>query len=403
MASDEQRELVPDEKILSAIFPGADATLASCNILSNRFDTCTFSVHLDVAPLPNCPKDTLVRLETAAGRLASVASLQQVAHAQLPHLVPLVLDVGTTTTADGKAVEYSVTAYCVGTITLEDIWDTIGPPHQLELVDSVVRAVEKLQRLDLDSEDVRSRLDTPVSLDSRGSPSDCLQSVKNLIGGPNLGYSPGIKRFLGRFLQASSPNPPNCRLSDIDQGIMLESAFEDIGRVEFAHSDLDDLQNNIVFCHNDLEPRNILVRKISPSGDKSPRYELAAIIDWEMAGFYPFAYEYGVKDIVLGSSNLSFSWYSLFKERTSHLLPRADGHTTLIKALRIIDESNKRTMTGNVGIRVQAKWMEREKVEFSSDIRQGWVLKAGAEAPGPFTKDDQANLERVVLRELGLL
>lgn len=403
MASNEQRDLVPDEKILSTIFSGADATLASCNIFSNTFDTCTFSVHLDVAPLSNYAKDTLVRLEISAGRLASVAALQQLAHAQLPDLVPLVLDVGNTTTADGTPVEYSVMAYCMGTITLEDIWDTISPTNQLELVDSVVRAVEKLQRLDPNSGDVRSRLDTPNGSDNEGSPSGCPHSVKNLIGGPNLGYSPDIKQFLRRILQASSPNSPDCTLLETDRGIMLGLIFQDIGWVEFTHSDIDDLQNNVVFCHNDLEPRNILVRETSPSGDKSPRYELAAIIDWEMAGFYPFAYEYSVKDIVLGSSNLSFNWYSLFKERTSHLLPRVDGHTKLMKALRIIDESNKRTMTGNVGIRVQAKWMEREKVELSSDIREGWVLKAGAEAPGPFTKDDQANLEQVVLRELGLL
>ena len=123
----------------------------------------------------------------------------------------------------------------------------------------------------------------------------------------------------------------------------------------FTRSDLNDLLHHVVFCHNDLEPRNILVRETSSAEGKSPRYELAAVIDWEMAGFYPFAYEYGLKDTVLGSSNLSFSWYSLFKERTSHLLPRAEYHTKLIKALKMVDESKKRSMTRNVGIRVQAK------------------------------------------------
>lgn len=84
MASYEQRELIPDEMILSAIFSGApDVRLASCNILSNTFDTCTFSVHLDVAPLLNYPKDLLVLLETSGGRLATVASLQRLGHAQL--------------------------------------------------------------------------------------------------------------------------------------------------------------------------------------------------------------------------------------------------------------------------------------------------------------------------------
>ncbi|KAL8303403.1 hypothetical protein RB600_007041 [Gaeumannomyces tritici] len=387
----EQRDLVPDEKILSSIFSGAPGvTLTNCNIFSNTFDTCTFSIHLDVAPFSSYPKDFLVRLETSGSRLAVVASLQRLGYAQLPDLVPLVLDVGTTTTADGRQVEYSVSAYCTGTITLEDIWDRISPTHQLELVDSVVHAVENLQKLDRNSGDVRCRMSTPCRLDNDDS-----------IGGPHLGYFPDVKQFLGRILQASNPRPPNCTLSETDEGIMLVSAFEEIGRVGFTHADLDDLRYHAVFCHNDLEPRNILVRETSPTEDKSPRYELAAIIDWEMAGFYPFAYEYGVKDTVLGSSNLSFSWYSLFKERTSYMLPRAECHTKLIKALRIIDESKKRSMTRNVGIRVQAKWVERQNVERSSELRQGWVLKAGTKVPGPFTKDDQANLEIEVLKELG--
>lgn len=58
-------------------------------------------------------------------------------------------------------------------------------------------------------------------------------------------------------------------------------------------------------------------------------------------------------------------------------------------------------MTRNVGIRVQAKWVQREQVEESSDLRRGWVRKAGAKAPRGFTKDDQANLELEVLKELG--
>ncbi|KAK3324799.1 hypothetical protein B0T19DRAFT_429466 [Cercophora scortea] len=404
MASVEQRDLVPDEKILSAIFPGAtDIKLTSCcNIISNTFDTCTFSIHLEIAPLSGYPKDLLVRLETSGSRLATVAALQRLGHAQLPNLIPSVLDVGTTTTADGTPVEYSVTAYCTGTITLEDVWDTLGQPHQLESVDSVVHAMEKLQKLDRNSEDVsRSLTGTPYVLNNGAS--DCMQSVRTSIGGPKLGYFPDVKQFLGGILRASNLKSPNCTLSEIDDGIVLVSAFEDIGRVEFTRSDLDNLQHHVVFCHNDLEPRNILVREISSAEGKSPQYELAAIIDWEMAGFFPFAYEYGLKDTVLGSSNLSFSWYSLFKERTSHLLPRAEYHTKLIKALKIVDESKKRSMTRNVGIRFQAKWVGREDVEKSLDLRRGWVRKAGAKPPGRFTKADQANLELEVLKELGYL
>ncbi|KAK0734329.1 hypothetical protein B0T26DRAFT_65491 [Lasiosphaeria miniovina] len=119
-----------------------------------------------------------------------------------------------------------------------------------------------------------------------------------------------------------------------------------------------------------------------------------------MAGFHQFTYEYGVKDTVLDSWSLSFCWYSLLKERTSHLLPRAECHTKLIKALRVINP-RREVWRETPAPKIQARWVEMEKAEITSDFRQGCVLKAGAEAAGPFTMDDQANIETEVPRELG--
>lgn len=122
------------------------------------------------------------------------------------------------------------------------------------------------------------------------------------------------------------------------------------------------------------------------------------MIDWELAGFFPFAYEYGYKDTVLGSSNLFFSWYTMFKAQTAHLLPQAEGHEKLVKALRIIDESDRRHGGRTVGMRVQEKWVRREQVEESANPRQGWIRKVGAQAPGGRMKDVQATLELEVLK-----
>jgi hypothetical protein len=210
-----------------------------------------------------------------------------------------------------------VTTYFTGTTPLDDVWDTLDQTYQLELVDSVILAMNKLQKLDL-SNLSQSLAGTPYILTNDISP----QPVKIAIGGPALGYFPDVKKFLGGLLQASNQKSPGCQLLEIDSGITLQSAYEDIGRIDLSHSELDELQHHTVFCHNDLEPRNILVRKAS-----SGKYELAGVIDWEMAGFFPFAYEYGLKDTVLGTSNLSFSWYTMFKNQTSHLLPRAECHT----------------------------------------------------------------------------
>lgn len=162
------------------------------------------------------------------------------------------------------------------------------------------------------------------------------QPFKVALGGPALGYFWDIKKFLGGLVKASNPKARSCSLLETENGVVLQSAYEDIGQVELFQSDLDEHQRQIVFCHNDLEPRNILVTEASPE-----RYELAGVIDWEMAIFFPFAYEHGYKDTDLGYSNLFISWYTMFKNQTAHLLPQAEGYEKLIKALQIIDKSDR--------------------------------------------------------------
>ncbi|KAJ5405177.1 hypothetical protein N7465_006461 [Penicillium sp. CMV-2018d] len=366
----EKRFLVPDEKILSDIFPGVVGLKpSSCNIISNTFDICTFSVQVEVILLP-----VIVRLETekseaSKSRLATVAALNSLGHLQLNDIVPSIQQIGTATTIDAKKVNYLVTEYLTGTVLLEDIWNTLDETNQLELVDSVVCAVDKLQKLG-DIKNVYEHLTaTPYISNDKKTPI--------AIGGPGIGYFPDIKNFLEGILQKHE-RPSGCKLLGTDGGLSIQSAYDDIGQIDLSHSDLHELQHCVVFCHNDLEPRNILVRKSS-----SGKYELAGVIDWEMAGFYPFAYEYGVKDTSLGCEN-----------RVSH--------TKFIKAVRIIEKSKKKAMSRNVGVRVQAKWIQREKVEESSDIHKGWIRKAG-EKSQVFTKEDMQELENEVLQELGYI
>lgn len=172
------------------------------------------------------------------------------------------------------------------------------------------------------------------------------------IGSPGIGYFPDIKNFLEGILKKHE-RPPGCKLLGTDDGLSIQSEYDGIGQIDLSHSDLDELQHCVVFCHNDLEPRNILVRKSS-----SGKYELAGVIDWEMAGFFPFAYEYGVKDTSLGCENLYCSWYTMFKGKASYLLLQTECHTKFIKAVRIIEKSKKKAMSRNVGVRVQAKWIQ---------------------------------------------
>lgn len=344
------QKLVPDENVISTIFSNVfDSKPAGYNIISNTYETCTFSTHFEVTPLQGCPdaKDFLVRLETSP--IAEAIALHRLAHSQLPGLTPAVITHGTTVDASGRDVNYCVTEFCVNTVPLEDVWDTLEIPHQEDIMDMLVHAMETLQRLNL------------RTLSSRG----------DMVGDPKSGYFAGIEHFLKRLTETSNET---CTLSHTEHGIALESVYNDIGRVEMTQQDLKNLMIHVVLCHNDLEPRNILVKRDPTNEGSSSPYRLAAIIDWEMAGCYPYAYEYGLKDGYLGLSNLSFTWYSLFKERTHHMLPPDECSKRLITSLRIIDESKKRRMTGNVGVRFQEKWLAREYLERSRDSTGGWNM-----------------------------
>ncbi|KAK3290783.1 uncharacterized protein B0H64DRAFT_368251 [Chaetomium fimeti] len=368
MADD--KDILPDQRILSEIFPDVpNITTDLCTVISNTFDTCTFRLQLPTEPRPGFPADLLIRLETSGSHLSAVAKLQHLAHLQIPHLVPATLAVGSATDATGREVDYSITPFLVGTTVLEEVWPGLDPHNQRSLVESIVVAMEQLQKAPL--------------------------------GSPDTGFHPEIKQILEAFLGERAAKSQACEILDTDDVIAVRSAIDGIGEIELTKPDLDQLMSSIVFCHNDLEPRNILVRQVGANG--GGRYELAAIIDWEMAGFFPFAYESGLKDTVLGSSNLWFSWYSLFKEQTAMLIPKEEGHEKLIKALRIIAASKDARMPKNVGVRVAAKWIKRERLRMSPDVRHGWVREDGAGHVPVFTKEDNDSLELEVLRELGYI
>ncbi len=107
---------------------------------------------------PDVPKNLLVRLETSRRHLTNVAVLHRLAHLQLPDLIPLLFDVGSARTEDGKQLAYSVTAYCDETMALEEEWDTLHQTEQQMLMESVVQSMQKLQELDVKCEEARQVL-----------------------------------------------------------------------------------------------------------------------------------------------------------------------------------------------------------------------------------------------------
>ncbi|KAM0492208.1 hypothetical protein ACHAP8_010071 [Fusarium lateritium] len=391
------KDLIPDSAILAGIpmitksvSHLENAVKENCAVLSNNFATCTFSVHLDT-PAASSTKHVLVRLESSNDHVTTVAALQKLAHSQLPHLVPQLLDVGITYTAEGQQLVYSVTEFVSDAVTLEEEWDKLDDQKQKDLMSSIIAAVSKLQSLTLDSKQVREILQgTPFYRDGK----------MVSFGGPELGYYTDMREFLAKLAGDTTPDATNFSVTQTPNSFVVESGLENIDRVELTSSDLAELRHHVVFCHNDLEPRNILIK---PDTAHSGKWAIAAIIDWEMAGFFPFSYESGHKDADLGISNLYFSYYTLFKEQSQNLLAGGQSANKLLEALRAMYVSKKSCQKETVGRLFQARWLERQKVELSSDVRLGWVREASAGNFRIFTKQDNEDLEMEILKELGYI
>jgi hypothetical protein len=161
----------------------------------------------------------------------------------------------------------------------------------------------------------------------------------------------------------------------------------------------------VVLSHNDLEPRNLLVKR--EEGEDGPHYKLAAIIDWEMAGLFPSAFETAVKDISLGNCNQYLDWYLMFKERTRAMISGGEASEKLVKAVRLIADSRTMQQKRGVSAEIRRRWIVREGLELSENALEGWIPKTvgdGAEHTLlPFSKADNDELEQQVLKDLGKL
>lgn len=274
------RDLLPDQQILSDIFPDVpNITPDLCTVISNTFKTCTFRLSLATEPRPGFPRDLIIRLETSGRRLATVVELQQLAHHQIPHLVPATLIVGSATNANGRQVDYSITPFLVGTTVLEEVWEGLDQRNQQSLMEAIVVAMGELQKVSIHNPEVHQIIQRYF----KTAPESQLLR-KASLGNRNAGFHSDIKKFLEATLDERTVKLKACEILDTGHGIAVRSAVDEIGGIELSQSDLDHLMSHIVFCHNDLEPRNILIKQVGDSG--SGKYELAAIIDW--GGFLPF-------------------------------------------------------------------------------------------------------------------
>ncbi|KIL58669.1 hypothetical protein M378DRAFT_170317 [Amanita muscaria Koide BX008] len=398
-------DLAPDGNVLKHLFP--NSTVGSTTILSQTFQTCTFVARVDEIDQP--AREILVRLEVLEDqvfRLRTVSDLQRVAALVIPDLVPEVERTGTVCMEDGIEVEFSLTTFIPDSVTLESVWDDLSDDEQSAIMAELVAAMGKLYSLNRDNEQVQLLLKGSKFVLEGGNHSSestsASASSSLALGSLDIGYANDSADLLRLLVESLNKihKVPLASIQPSNNGISIISA-NGFGRLDLLNEELAAISADTVFCHCDLEPRNILVRR-STSPDRDRSYEVAAIIDWEMSGIFPRGYEYAMKDTLLGVSNLSFTWYSLFRQQAVPDMPALTNCARFMHAIDIINNSYQKQLldVSNVGALIRERWLIREQLERPTGVISGWARKPGLVVPR-FTREDNEDLEMEVLRELG--
>ncbi|KAK7458376.1 hypothetical protein Landi51_01199 [Colletotrichum acutatum] len=367
--------LFPDAYVLEGmpeLREDTDDTKLQVQVLQNNTTFCAFLLDFNRSQHPpGIPRRLFVQIQKYEknGSPLVTAALTNLARTVLPSLVPKVWGSGYSWMEDGTKVSYVLSQWYPDACTLETVWDDMDVENRGEIVGDLFEAVSKLRSLSfqkLTLEQWQCLRNTPFETKNTELPI--------LVGGPPYGYHHDFASLLRRNL---CPRNADCAVNEKTDGTLIVSVHtpqeEYFG---FAETDLDSLTQSSVLCHNDLEPHNLLVEKVSTEcGDE---YKLVAILNWDQAGFVPFAFEVSRKDLHLGLWNFNWSWYDMYRQLAGHQLfdtPGCPIWSKLIRCLMAVHSSSQSKIVEECTSdgTAQMLWLEKEVLTFSTLAEEGWV------------------------------
>lgn len=365
-------DVTPDDSLLKQIFPANQP--GNISILLQNWDKCVFK-----AEFPNGIEDRhsarVVRLEAEnenSRRFTTIAAIQQIAATIIPNLVPQTLQVGKAKNAQGRMFHFSVVELVEGHL-LEDVWHQMSAEEQGSVVAELVEALEKLHSVRL-----RDNFKKILGEMLREEGDEVLKSFEQpgVFGGPFTGFLNSGHALLCSVVERRKLKKPFCRMElDVNsREIRIQSSFEELGSTILSYSDIDKWPGEAVLCHNDFTPRNLILQSRASSGGKF-KYNLAGIIDWEFAGFYPASYELSLQDTYLSGANRHISFYLLLKEHMKKSVPRSSSQIVLLQAMELIFESQQRWLSDgtNIPAHIRKRFLGNSKLARDNDPYVGWT------------------------------
>ncbi|KAL3298793.1 Protein kinase-like domain [Colletotrichum asianum] len=322
--------------------------------------------------------------------------MQHVASLAIDNLVPNTFQTGVASNAQGKRLQFSVIEFIEGD-TLEEAWEQMSSESQQSVVTALVGALGKLHSIRISDPRVQTLL-RQVLDDSK---QDSFQEA--VMGGPSTGFlktGPALLGAITKRLELKGPFytiMPTMPAGDV----VVQSQYEDLGSLKLEKSNMEQWGHESVLCHNDLTPRNIIVKPCN-SPDGRSDYQLSAIIDWELAGFYPASYELSLQDTYLSGGNRLISFYSLLKRQMKDLVPASSSQVSLLQVMEILFESRQRRLAegSNIPAIIRQRFIQKLQLRRDEDPYIGWVPKNQGEAQPVLSRAGAQRLEDDVIVEV---
>lgn len=322
--------------------------------------------------------------------------MQEIAATCIPLLVPETLQVGSAANDQGREFQFCIMEFIEG-VTLEDVWGQMTSEDRESVIAAIAEALSKLYSVRLSDTKVQTILGRALGEGSE----EILK--KATVGGPSTGFLNDGPSLLSSIEQRFKLQRPFYTVQPIaeSKGLVIKSDFEDIGSTTVGDPDMEQWPKEAVFCHNDLTPRNLILQSTG-SAARVTRYKLTAIIDWELAGFYPASYQLSLQDTYLSGSNRHLSFYLLLKKRMEDITPPSPSQVTLLRAMELIFESQQRRLSEGTNIPAHIRKKSREVLELGRDKDPyvGWKCATEAGSPPEFSRDDAQRLEDNVVAEM---
>ncbi|KAJ0329246.1 hypothetical protein COL5a_004482 [Colletotrichum fioriniae] len=367
--------LLPDAYVLGGIpelGEDTDDTKLQVQVLQNNKTFCAFLLNFKGNQPPSgIPHQLFVRMQKYEKNESPMvtAALTKLARTVLPSLVPKVWGCGYSRMIDGTNVSYVLSQWYPDACPLETVWDRMDDENRGQIIGDLFEAVSKLRSLSLQKltlEQWQCFRNTPFETKNTELPI--------LVGGPPYGYHIDFASLLRRNL---CPRNADCAVNGKTDGTLIVSVHApEAEHFGFAETDLDLLTQSSVLCHNDLEPHNLLIEKVST--ERGEEYKLVAILNWDQVGFVPFAFEVARKDLHLGLRNFNWSWYDMYRQLAGHQLFNIPGRpiwSKLIRCLMAVHSSSQAKITeiSTSDGTAQMLWLEKEGLTFSTLAEEGWV------------------------------